>query len=182
MVAHARRGIARTDRNFRMVAVNPGMEVLLGESAADLIGSPITKYLVAEGEQRVDDLLGPLMRGEVDSLEFEFPAIRTDGKKLWVGASSYAVRNEKGVVDFALTYLEDLTSKHESEESARRSLKVLENLNQVRMDFIRSISHDFKTGLVGIKGFSELIRDTDHLDIEEAKSFADENNRSADRL
>ncbi len=182
MVAHARRGIAQTDHEYRIVAVNPGLEALLGGPADQLIGSPIAKFLPPDMHSHVVDRLGRLMRGEVDTLELEVPALRLDGRPIWIGTSSYAVRDAQGKVDYALTYLEDLTSKHEAEESERKSLHVLEDLNRVRMEFVRSISHEFKTGLVGIKGFSELIRDAEPLNVDEAKDYAADIYRSAEHL
>ena len=182
MIAHARRGIAQIDRQYRNMAVNPGIEALLGEPAAKVIGTPISRYLPPETHQVVFEKLGSLMRGELDSFELEVPVVRADGRRLWVGATAYAVKDAEGHVDYALLYLEDLTSKHEADESERKSLHVLEDLNRVRMEFIRSISHDFKTGLVGIKGFSELIRDATRLDPAEAREYASEIYRSAEHL
>ena len=182
MVAHARRGIATTDRDFRIIGANKGLETLLGESSTALVGSSIAKYIPREARPHVIQELERLMRGEIDTVAIEHPMLRPDGRTLWIGATSYAVRNARGEVDYALMYLEDLSSRHEADESARSSLTVLENLNHVRMEFIRSISHEFKTGLVGIKGFSELIRDSAQLDVEEAKDYAGGIYESADHL
>jgi two-component system sensor histidine kinase/response regulator len=182
MVAHARRGIGRTDRNLKIIGANRGLCQMLGEPPEAVIGSPLTKYIPLDAQPRVFEKLQALMSGTVDNLEVQNQLVRTDGKSLWVGASMYAIKKETGEVDYILNYLEDLSARHEAEESARSSLAVLENLDRVRTEFIRTISHEFKTGLVGIKGFSELIRDVEHLDLNEAKSYASDIYESADRL
>lgn len=182
MVAHARRGIARTDKDFRIIDANPGLCQMFGEPRDAVIGAILTRYLPPDAQAVVFGKLGAMMRGELDTFEAQNRLQRADGTMLWVGASVYAVKNDAGQVDYALAYVEDLTAKHESEESSQRSLAVLENLNRVRSDFVRSISHEFKTALVGIKGFSELIRDVEQLDRGEAKAFAVDIYESADRL
>jgi len=44
------------------------------------------------------------------------------------------------------------------------------------------VSHEFKTALLGIQGFSELIRDTSELNVQDVRSFAADINRDAERL
>jgi signal transduction histidine kinase len=59
-----------------------------------------------------------------------------------------------------------------AEAAAMTNLAVLERLNKLKSDFLVGISHQFRTAMVGIEGFSELIRDADQLDLEEVKAFA----------
>jgi len=69
-----------------------------------------------------------------------------------------------------------------AEAAATANLQVLERLNKLKSDFLVSISHQFRTAMVGIEGFSELIRDADHLDLDEVKSFAKDIHEDAERL
>ena len=48
------------------------------------------------------------------------------------------------------------------------NLAGLERLSQVKSEFVSLVSHEFRTALVGIQGFSEMIRDQD-LSPEEMK-------------
>ncbi|MDP9359001.1 MAG: GAF domain-containing sensor histidine kinase [Chloroflexota bacterium] len=57
----------------------------------------------------------------------------------------------------------------------------LERLNKVKSDFVSVVSHEFRTPLTSIRGFSELIRDRD-LERSDVKAFADEINQNACRL
>lgn len=59
-----------------------------------------------------------------------------------------------------------------AEAAAMANLAVLERLNNLKSEFLVGISHQFRTAMVGIEGFSELIRDSDHLDLDEVKAFA----------
>jgi signal transduction histidine kinase len=72
--------------------------------------------------------------------------------------------------------------RNQAEAAALANLAVLERLNRVKTEFIARISHQFRTALVGIQGFSELIRDSDPLDMSEVKAFASDIYKDAERL
>ncbi len=70
----------------------------------------------------------------------------------------------------------------QAQSTALANLAVLERLNLVKSDFLTRISHQFRTALVGIEGFSEFIRDSEHLDLDEVRSFASDIYTDAERL
>ncbi|MEP7003078.1 MAG: GAF domain-containing protein [Chloroflexota bacterium] len=63
----------------------------------------------------------------------------------------------------------------------RRAVEELERLNAAKSDFVSIVSHEFRTPLTGIQGFSELIRDED-LAPAEVKEYAGDINKDAQRL
>src|SRR5919197_2869847 len=75
-----------------------------------------------------------------------------------------------------------MDARHQAEEAARESLSTLDRLNKLKSEFLQSVSHEFKTALIGIQGFSEFMRDADELDVNDARSFADDIHREAERL
>jgi signal transduction histidine kinase len=70
----------------------------------------------------------------------------------------------------------------QAQRTALENLAVLERLNRVKSDFLTRISHQFRTALVGIEGFSELIRDSERLDLDEVRTFATDIYTDAARL
>ena len=66
-------------------------------------------------------------------------------------------------------------------EQQRRAVDQLERLNAAKSNFVSIVSHEFRTPLTGIQGFSELIRDED-LTPAEMKEYAGDINKDAQRL
>jgi signal transduction histidine kinase len=66
-------------------------------------------------------------------------------------------------------------------EQQRKAVETLERLNSAKSDFVSIVSHEFRTPLTGIQGFSELMRDED-LTVAEMKEYAGDINKDAQRL
>jgi len=71
---------------------------------------------------------------------------------------------------------------HEAEATALANLAVLERLNKLKTEFLTRISHEFRTAMVGIEGFSEVIRDSEHIDPLEVRAYANDIHHDAERL
>lgn len=63
----------------------------------------------------------------------------------------------------------------------KAAVEELERLSKAKSDFISIVSHEFRTPLTGIQGFSEMIRDED-LPIADVKEYASDINKDAQRL
>jgi signal transduction histidine kinase len=59
--------------------------------------------------------------------------------------------------------------------------EALERLNRTKSEFVSIVSHEFRTALTGIQGFSEMMRDEDFT-LDEMKEYAGDINKDAQRL
>ncbi len=183
VLAHSPIGIVRADLNFKVTDANPAASALFREAPGAMIGSTIAKYLPAEVRRPAFEKLGALVSRAVDTVEGDSPMIRADGSRVWVHWTSTAVtETSAGEPDYILTMLDDASQRHEAEEAARANLGVLEHLNQLKNGFLQSVKHEFKTALIGIEGFSELMLDGSQLDASEIKAFATDIHNGAIRL
>ena len=66
-------------------------------------------------------------------------------------------------------------------EQQRAAVAELERLSQAKSDFVSIVSHEFRTPLTGIQGFSEMMRD-EELSVAEMKEYAGDINKDAQRL
>jgi len=72
--------------------------------------------------------------------------------------------------------------RRRAEATAIANVETQQRLNRLKSQFLIRISHQFRTALVGIEGFSEVIRDSESLDLDEVKSFASDIHHDAERL
>ena len=181
IVTHAPLGIARVGPDIRFIDVNPRLAALLRTDARRMIGSPVAQYLHPDEFTRVFEKFQPLWRGAVDTVESDSRAVRSDQTEVWLHWSATGVRNAAGHIDYFVAMYEDTDAEHAANEAAAAHLAGLERLNQLKSEFVALVSHEFRTALVGIQGFSEMIRDAE-ISIAEAKGFAADINKDAERL
>jgi PAS domain S-box-containing protein len=182
VIARAPVGIARADTDLNIIDANPRLGALLRQPRELLLGSPITKYLPVGVHLQMRHRLADLASGVATAQDVEIPMIRADGSHGWAQLSATAISGGTGDVDYFLAMLQDTTARHEAEDRARAGLATLENLNRLKTQFLQSVGHEFKTALIGISGFSELILGATKLDPDEVREFARDISKDAERL
>jgi signal transduction histidine kinase len=68
-----------------------------------------------------------------------------------------------------------------SHRATRASYREIEQLSKLRSEFVSIVSHEFRTPLTGIQGFSEMMRD-ENLALPEMREYAGDINKDARRL
>jgi two-component system sensor histidine kinase/response regulator len=181
VVTHAPLGVARVGVDLRILDANPRLGALLHAPAKVMLGSLVSDYLSPESMTQLIETSKPLWEGRVETVEGNSPVRRADSSEVWLHWSVTAVRKPGGNIDYFLAMFEDITAKHEAEETTMANLAGLERLNQLKSEFVSMVSHEFRTALVGIQGFSELIRD-EEMGGAEIKGLAGDINKDAMRL
>ena len=181
ILTHAPLGIARVGPDMRIIDVNPRMASLMRTDAVEMVHTPVAQYLHPDEFARVFQLFQPLWNGLVETIESDSQAVRGDQTGVWLHWSATTVRGAGGRVEYFIAMYEDIDAQHAADEAAAAHLAGIERLNELKTEFITLVSHEFRTGLVGIQGFSEMIRDAD-ISIDEAKNFAGDINKDAERL
>ncbi len=174
-------GIARMGEDFRVIDVNERLTEIFGLPSAAFAGMSMAAML------RPDELpgaiagLGRLRQGEVDIIDSEGELRRGDGSAMWVRSMVTAARRPNGRVSYYVVIMEDLTTKHETEKAARANTEELERLNRLKSEFMSMVSHEFRTALTGIQGYSEMLA-TQDVSGDEVKEFARDINTDSLRL
>ena len=181
ILTHAPLGIARVGVDMNIIDVNPRMATLLRSTPEKMTGTPVPAYLHPDEFARVAEKFQPLWKGAVNSIEADSRAVRVDGTEVWLHWSATAVRNSAGRISYFLVMYEDTDAEHAANEAAAAHLAGLERLNRLKSEFVSLVSHEFRTALVGISGFSEMIRD-EEVTVEEAKAYAADINKESERL
>jgi PAS domain S-box-containing protein len=182
VIARAPTGFVRIDTDFAIIEANPQFSALLAAVGETLIGAPITRYFSPEDGRQFVERLQALKSGAVDAVDSDSEAHRADGSVVWLHWSATVVHAVSGGRDYFIAMFEDTTARHDSEAAAVTNLGLMQRLNSLKTHFLQSVSHEFKTALLGIQGFSELLRDTSELNAADVRSFAADINKDAIRL
>jgi PAS domain S-box-containing protein len=181
LIDHAPQGVASIGVDRRIMNANPRLASMLYSPLQALVGATTDSFLPSDYVARVFKGMETIGDGAHDTYEADCQARRGDGSQLWVHWSVTPIRKGGGSIDYFMVTFEDVTAKREAEETAVANLAQLEKLSRLKSEFVSMVSHEFRTGLVGIQGFSELIRDQD-IEAAEVKVLAEEINHDAQRL
>lgn len=123
-----------------------------------------------------------------DEICLEYRIITPDGRVLWVRDQANLVEDEDSRAQYWLGFLLDISEQKQAEAATADALARLEasnrdlaRLSAAKSDFVSTISHEFRTPLTSILGFSELL-ETETLSPGELRDFASTINQSAIRL
>ncbi|HET8911260.1 MAG TPA: PAS domain S-box protein [Ktedonobacteraceae bacterium] len=122
---------------------NAAAERLFGYSAEEAIGQPITMIIPPELHYVEKEIIEKLKQG-IRIEHFETVRVRKDGSKVAVSISISPVKDRTGKVIGASKIARDVTSRRELEER--------------KNEFISMASHELKTPVTSIKGFTQVLQ------------------------
>ncbi len=100
--------------------------------------------------------------------------VHTDRPREWSA-------DDARLIDSVAQELRGAIAAAEAFEQQRQAVAELERLSRAKSDFVSIVSHEFRTPLTGIQGFSEMMQSED-LSIDEMREYAGDINKDAHRL
>jgi PAS domain S-box-containing protein len=181
-------GIVRISGEGELVESNPAVLSMLGHDFEGLRGSAWPDLLRAYDQAAGRQQMAPLLAGNTSGSTVQVRAATASGKWLWLQLTATSIPDLVGRPEHVLVMIEDVTTVRETSdqlaealESQRSANANLEKLDQTKTEFLSIVSHEFRTALTGIQGFSELIRDGG-LETEELKAYGGYIFNDADRI
>jgi PAS domain S-box-containing protein len=135
------------DPNGWATYANPALGRLLDCSVDDVVGKPVAVLLAGGGDlESIADALGPGACGATAEFRIE----RGAGSTSIVAVSTSPIRLPDGTQAGTVAFLRDVTESRRSEEQLARKNEELEH-------YVHAVSHDLRTPLVSLLGFSRLL-------------------------
>jgi PAS domain S-box-containing protein len=139
-----------------IVYANPAVEHVLGYRSDELVDRPLALFVHGS-----DDLerIAAALRPESPVRDQDLAVRRRDGTAVCVSVSASLLRLSNGRLAGAVAYLRDVTERRQAEESLARKNAELEH-------YVHAVSHDLRSPLVSLLGFTRLLREDygDQLD------------------
>src|SRR5207237_9392588 len=99
----------------------------------------------------------------------------------WGRLTASPVTDGAGALQFCVVVLEDVDERRRVDAAMEEIHARLDSLNRAKSALVSGVSHEFRTALTGIQGFSELLRDSD-MKADEVRELAADINSEARRL
>lgn len=149
----------------RIVLWNQAAEALFGYSAEEAIGSPMEmlvpdnlKEMHREGLRRFAETGHGRLVDSGDSAEL--PAIRKDGTEIVVELTLTPIKGEKIPGYFAGALIRDVTERKRYADQLQRANEELHAINLAMKDFVTVASHDLRSPITAILGFTVMLNKT----------------------
>jgi PAS domain S-box-containing protein len=157
---HAVEGIFRTTPDGRYLAVNQALAEIYGYASPEALMARLTDIgaqLYVDSRRR--DEFRALMQSNDLVTDFVSEVYHQSGRRIWIRENARAVRDWSGTLICYEGTVEDVTQKFEAERALRAALRQAELANRAKAAFLAAMSHELKTPLNAVLGFSEIIRD-----------------------
>ncbi|MFX1378384.1 MAG: PAS domain S-box protein [Promethearchaeota archaeon] len=142
-------GIYSTDMEGKFIEFNEAFLKMLGYLREELLVKN-TRQITPSKWYEIDDEITFTQLSDEQSKIYEKELIRKDGSTIPVSVRFWILQDEQSDPYRIWAIVRDITERKQMENE-------LKEINRIKSEFLRRSSHELKTPLVSIKGFSELI-------------------------
>jgi PAS domain S-box-containing protein len=153
-------GVIAIDHQGVVQSVNPAVTRMLGFQADELIGQSVSRIMPeAHRKQHGETLRQNIVTGKrvITGVGREVVAVRKDGSPIPVHLTVTEFEQE-GRPSF-VGVIRDLSVQYHQQALLHAASVEAEQASNARMAFLRNMSHEFRTPLTAILGYSELLQD-----------------------
>ncbi|MCW2278380.1 ATP-binding protein [Heliophilum fasciatum] len=149
IIDHTPVGICITDEKGYFQAVNPAYCRIYDYRAEELVGQHFTMVVPPESRELLCDLHERFMHYGSE-IRGEWTVVNKSGKRITVLADAAIIHDTEGQPQKA-TFVTDITDRKQIEQA-------LEQSNRVKSEFLSNMSHELRSPLNAILGYSQLIK------------------------
>ena len=174
-------GICRVAMDGTILDSNQALDRMLGFSPGEFVGKSFVDVTDSADVDINQQLYAELATGKRQTFQIEKRYRCQDGSLSWGHLTVSMVTDPGGGPAYFVAMVEDINERKRAQADQEEAYQRLFALNTAKSHFVSVISHEFRTALTGIQGFSEMMRD-EELPIEEYREYSGDINRDALRL
>ena len=169
---------------------NRAAQRILGYTAAEIVGKPITTLLPPDHSEDMSRILERIRRGDRVG-HYETQRLAKDGRVIDVSLSISPIRDADGTIIGAAKVARDITERKHAEAEREQLLAAAEAAkadaeaaNRMKDDFLATLSHELRTPLNAIVGWAKILRSgkVDAEDLDEGLSAIDRNSHAQSQI
>ncbi len=154
--------ISRSDLNGNFRYVNSIVNQILGYTEIEFQSMNLSDIVIDEDLKRVLDFYESQYHRSIDNGYIEFRIETKEGELKWLGQSVSLVKEHGRIVGFQ-TVSRDISVYKEAEKQLKRAKELAEEASNTKSGFIASMSHEFRTPLNAILGYSQILERNESL-------------------
>lgn len=150
-------GVVITDAEANIKYINKRYEEITGYTLQELFGR--NSRLLKSGSTPAE-VYAELWNNLIDGKEWNGELInkRKNGELYWEKALISPMIDAKGHTTHYVAIKEDITQKKEMERMLIEAKEKAEEMNRLKSNFLANMSHELRTPMIGILGYSELLK------------------------
>ncbi|MGZ9098173.1 MAG: ATP-binding protein [Brevundimonas sp.] len=142
--------------------ISPAIRGLLGYTPEEMEGRPAQAFLHPDDRAALLDTFTRIAGGQRRSI-LQHRAVHRDGHVVWVETTFQAVLDSEGRPAEVIAVIRDVSERHTLEEELRDARDRAEAASEAKTRFLANISHEVRTPLTSIIGFSKLLQTREGL-------------------
>lgn len=162
---------ALTDLNDLILFISPQSETILGYSCENLIGKHIQLNFHPDDKETCLQKWNRLKTNGEAIYNHEYRIFDSKGELHWVSHSAIHVKVEQNLIGIQST-IRDITESKLAEQLVIQAKDKAEESDRLKTAFLHNISHEIRTPINSIVGFSEFLNEP-NLKPEKLKHFTD---------
>ncbi|NJW53047.1 ATP-binding protein [Salinimicrobium oceani] len=138
-----------------ILSTNSIFRSFTGYSEEELLGQHHSMLLDGDQGVKSDKFWQALQNGDYKAGRFK--RIRKSGQEVWMQATYNPIKSPDGSVNKVIKIAQDITLEIEAEKALQEAKLAAESLNRQKDSFIANVSHEIRTPIHAVLGFTELL-------------------------